>query len=259
MDINLTVQFLGMPLNLIGQISDPPIWNNAVFAAALSAFLVSIANLYLNRRQNNQETKRKQSQIVSQLEGRKSEILDLFMILIQTSLNYKYIEIQRSLFAPNSPEESRVINEEYFRLRQIGDSLIVDVAKSSGRLNETLSMVQYIFPNMMKVNERIRNIAQMQQHLKIVMDMRLDHLATESRSRMIPLIGEKLEAQLFDNWQEELVTRESEELFNWIIMNIIAPIDDISRDSGREIVVIKDITLSRYNDPIYNEINADAA
>ena len=33
---------------IIGQISDPPIWNNAVLAAALSALLVSLANLYLD-------------------------------------------------------------------------------------------------------------------------------------------------------------------------------------------------------------------
>jgi hypothetical protein len=45
-------QILGMPFNLIGQMSDPPFWNSAILAAALSALLVSLANLYLEGKKN---------------------------------------------------------------------------------------------------------------------------------------------------------------------------------------------------------------
>jgi hypothetical protein len=138
-DLNLTGQIWGMPIDFSGQISNPPIWNNAIIAAALSAILVSLANIYLNCRQNRQETKRSQLQIISQLEGRKNELLDLHMTLIQITLDCGLHRALRSLYRPDDNEEARVINDEYFRLRGLGDSLIVEISKSTARLSETLS------------------------------------------------------------------------------------------------------------------------
>jgi len=76
MELDLIGQIWGMPFDLIGQISDPPFWNSAILAAAISAGLVSIANLLLDRRRNGQEKKRRQLQVYTQLKGRKMEIKD---------------------------------------------------------------------------------------------------------------------------------------------------------------------------------------
>jgi hypothetical protein len=56
--------------------SDPPFWNSAVLAAALSAFLVSLANLYLDDRRNKKDIYQRQQQAYSELTGRNDIIAD---------------------------------------------------------------------------------------------------------------------------------------------------------------------------------------
>lgn len=136
MDLDLTGQFLSMPFNLIGKLSDPPFWNSAILASALSAGVVSIVNLLLDHRKNRQEKMRKQLQAITQLEGRKTELLDLHMSLIQKKLDCERFKIQRYRLRPDDAEEKQIINLEYSRAMEFADSRIVDVTKSVGLLSE---------------------------------------------------------------------------------------------------------------------------
>jgi hypothetical protein len=78
MDINLNGSFWGWPVNLAGQISDPSIWNNAVLAAALSALLVSLANLLLDRRRYNKIVNQRRQQVYIMLRGRNAVIAEFY-------------------------------------------------------------------------------------------------------------------------------------------------------------------------------------
>lgn len=232
MDIDLSGQILGLPIDISGHLSNPPIWNNAILAAALSAILVFIANLYINHRQNRRETRSKQLQIINQLMGRRSEILDILMSLIQTTLNTEFYGLLRTSYKANDTREGKIIDDEYFRLRQFGDSLIVDASKSAARLNESLSAIQYFFPNIRNINQRIRDISNNQNHLKDILHERTIQLKTDYISSLSSIANPNADQLM--QVRDTLIPQASSDLFDWIIKNIIAPVDEISSDADFE-------------------------
>lgn len=218
MDVDIMGRILGMPFDLIGRMSDPPFWNSAILAAALSAGLVSIANLVLDRRRTGKEKTRRQLQVITQLKGRKMEIKDLYMTLMQTTLNQVFTNVIRTNFTPNRNDEARVLNQENFRLRQLGDNLIVEVSKSTGRLIETLSAVQYLFPNVIEIDKKINNIIQMQQSLVHEFERKLLNQFNEDIISEMGTLAQKggvsgVTSEQINRLQNALVDGASDEIF----------------------------------------------
>lgn len=159
-------------------------------------------------------------------------------MLTQTTLNQVFTNIIRENLRPNREDEAGVINQENFRLRQLGDSLIVDVSKSTGRFIETLSEIQYLFPNVIEINKKINNIIQMQQSLVDVFERGILIQFNEDIIREIstPVQIGGITSEQINQLRNTSVNRASDEIFNWIITNIIVSVENIENDLLSEFV-----------------------
>jgi len=156
MDVDIMGQILGMPFNLIGQMSDPPFWNSAIFAAALSALLVSVANLILEDKKNKKVIYQRQQQAYSELRGRNDIIADIYESYAIAFTTFSVAEaIQNKIGIPCDPLFYK--NRERMMCRV--DQLTIDqIPIQYGKLVETLSLIPLIFENKASAVENVENL-----------------------------------------------------------------------------------------------------
>lgn len=235
-------------------------YSTAILCIVTAISVIFVAyQAFLIRKQSEQETKRKQLQAITQLEGRKTELLDLHMSLIQKKLDCERFKIQRYRWRPNAEDEKYIINLEYSREMEFADNRIVDVTKSFGLLVETLSAIQYLFGNVPEIESKIKNIIQNEYFFKNIIEERIKKFNIDVNIEMDKFITTKVSGKQLQDLIDNNINKATRELSSWIIINFINLIDSLSKELWLEIGKNNGETDSEapgYNDPMYDKIKA---
>lgn len=158
MHANLTGQLWGMPFNIIGDMSDPPFWNSAILAAALSAILVTIANLWLDHRRNRKVINQRRQQTYSMLKGRNAVVADFYESYATSFIKF---HIQRAIrHRTGVPAPDPLYYNDNERQMKRVDEYSTYVDEEYGKLVEIISFIPLIFSNKSKLIDDVEMMNQ---------------------------------------------------------------------------------------------------
>lgn len=161
-DYILTIRPLNSPL------SDPVIL--AILSIILTSLGAYIVNWLVEGKRNTEALLRSRRQVYSQLKGNVDEITPVYKLLImarfQSEMYKALLDKYRPTISKGMSETKKYeqkisrdnINKEYYRQREMADNRIIDIAKSQGKLLETIGMIEVLFDHTDKLNKYINTI-----------------------------------------------------------------------------------------------------
>lgn len=147
------------------------------------------------------------------------------------------------------------IRDDFLRQNQLGDKLIVDIAKSEGNLTETLSLIQYLFNDEI-INKKILNIIYLikanrdyvdyvRMCFKQELDSRISVMGQDSRrldsksenwtEDVYVYINIHVDGNELQNITDRLYKYYMRETGEYIVTNVMESIDDLLADMKNEI------------------------
>jgi hypothetical protein len=238
-----------MPVNLIGEFRHGTIfwWPFGYFdwtafgtlilaAATVFTLLLTFWETYRReQRRKEYELKREKRQTCTQLEGRKHENWEIFMSFILTRIKSEGSGILAERYR-DGEYEMTVFHNEYYRLRESAGYLLVDLAKSEGRVVDTLSMIDLLSTSE-NIHNNIEQIIQNINKLRVRLNDE-EYQFTKEYVRELEGLEDNsgnLPGRKATEIMDKLIKEYSDKLSKWYIENIDELIDDIIKAFKREI------------------------
>lgn len=163
-DYILTIRPLNSPL------SDPALL--AIVSVILTSAGAYIVNWLVEEKRNREALLRSQRQAYSRLKGNIDEITPIYKLLIMARFQSEMYKTLLSTYKPTIGKGSNKVqefeqktardevNKEYYRQRETADNRVIDIAKSQGKLLETIGIIEVLFDHTEKIDKLIKIIIQ---------------------------------------------------------------------------------------------------
>ena len=226
-----------------------------IIGTILGAIITYLGLDRIERRKIKKKDHEKRLQVYTLLTGKKEELFLMYASFIQACFQSVCIESMMKSYRPDDIYMLQSIRDDFLRQNQLGDTLIVDIAKSEGNLTERLSLIQYLFNDEI-INKKILNIIYLikasrdyvdyvRMCFKQELDSRISVMGQDSRrldsksenwtEDVYVYINIHVGGNELQNITDRLYKYYMRETIEYIITNVMESIDDLLADMKNEI------------------------